>query len=451
VIVEFPDPNYYMLFNPPHARYYYVLGSYGFANEAADTIIGGKYFEACSDWNQRIWIERASPARVVIRVRGALVTLNSGEIAHVDRASGSPYGDDDWADTWYYVYPNGVSARHVLIYTGYARGASSFWWPGAPASFGTQETQILGFLPAHQPMDDIDIEAMTLAKLDESYRRISFADYPREEDLYPGASIQIVNVLNPYKPFTIVPEGNTDIMPYWGSLSDQVNLYSTNPIAWPRVPVFEDGYMAGISHVINRSWYRQSETTLEQIYLMGLSATPAEADRVAELAQLARSWQYPPEAEAIGSGYSFDGYQAEEKAYHLSIESLGDDPLRIRFSASRESPLVDPCLVIHGWAKDVPFQVSIGDLTLEPSVNYYCGFEDQPEGGTALVVWIRATSLTSTESGLRPIPSALTKSHRGGLGSCGSSTGLAGLIMNLVRGFPLALKGTFALWFQPLP
>ncbi|MFC2082051.1 hypothetical protein ACFLR0_02590, partial [Candidatus Bipolaricaulota bacterium] len=297
-----------------------------------------------------------------------------------------------------YVYPNGVSVRHVLIYTGYAPGASSFWSPGAPASFSTQETQIHGLLPAHQPMDNIDVEAVTLAKLDESYKRISFAAYPREEALYPGASIQIVNVLNPYKPFTIVPEGDTDIMPYWGPVSDQVNLYSTKLIAWPRVPVFEDGYMTAITHVINRSWYRQSETTLEQIYLMGLSATPSEADRVAELVQLARGWQYAPEAEVTGSGSSFDGYRDEEKAYHLSVEAVGSDPLRIVFSATQESPLVDPCLVIHGWTEDIPFQVSIGDVTLEPDVDYYHGFEDLPEGGAALVVWIRVTSpLTSTE------------------------------------------------------
>ena len=404
VIVKFPDPNYYMLFDPPHARYYYVAGAYGFANEAADTIADGQYFEVCADRNQRIWIEHASPARVVIHVRGALVHLASGEIAHADRANSSPYGNGDWADTWYYVYPNGISVRHVVVHTGYAAGASSFWSPEAPASFNTQETQIHGLLPGHQPMDDIDIEAVTLARLDETYKRISFDEYPREEDLYPGATLQIVNVLDPYKPFTIVPEGNTEIMPYWGPQTDQVNLYSTKLIAWPRVPVFEEGYMTAITHVINRSWFRQTGTTLEQIYLMGLSATPEEADRVAELVQLARSWQYAPDAAVIEGDVSFDGYRDEEKAYHFSLEVLEDDPLGIRFSASTEDPLVDPCLVIHGWAQDIPFQLSIGDLTLDPGVDYCYGFEHQPEGRTALVVWLRVTSSTPTEIQIRPDP-----------------------------------------------
>ena len=411
VVVRFPDPNYFMLFEPPTDAIYFVTGAFGFGNgwaeTWAETNVGRRdVFEVSIDSDARYartWIERVSAARAVIRIRGALVN-SAGMIARTDLISGSPYGSGDWVDEWYYIYPNGVSSRHVVIYTGCAAYASSFWQADSPAGFETQETMIFGLIRGHQPMDDIDIEAVTLARLDGSYKRISFSDYPREQDLYPDANIQIVNVHNPYKPFTIIPAGNTDIMPYWGSPFDQVYVRSTKVIAWPRVPVFWDGYTAAITHVINRSWYRQTETTLEQIYLLGLSNTSREEDRVAELVQLARSWQYAPEGEVMGSGYSFDGYRAEEKAYHLSLEAPGDNPLRIRFLASRESPLVDPCLVIHGWTEGVPFQASIADLTLEPGVDYYYGFEDLPQGGTALVVWINATSLTSTEIQITAVP-----------------------------------------------
>ena len=411
VVVRFPDPNYFMLFEPPTDAIYYVPGAFAFGNGWAETwaessVKWRDVFEISCDTDAhyaRMWIDRASEARAVIRFRGALVDY-AGRIARTDLPSGSPYGSGDWVDEWYYIYPNGVSTRHVVIYTGCAAYASSFWQADSPAGFETQETMIFGLIQGHQPMDDIDIEAVTLAKLDGSYRRISFSDYPREQDLYPGANIQIVNVHNPYKPFTIIPAGNTDIMPYWGPTWDQVYLRSTKLVAWPRVPYIEDDYTTTITHVINRSWYRQTETTLEQIYLLGLSNATREEDRVAELVQLARSWQYAPEAEVIGNGCSFDGYRAEEKAYYLSLNALGGDPLEIRFLASQESPLVDPCLVIHGWTEGVAFQASIAGITLEPGADYYYGFEDLPEGGTALVVWLNATSLTSTEIQISAVP-----------------------------------------------
>lgn len=395
VTVEFPDPSYYMAFDPPSGGFYYVDGIFRFGNEWAETNVSGGCYEVGFDWNARMWIESASPARIVVRFRGALVN-EEGEIAHTDSDSGSPYGDGDWADEWYYIYPSGVSSRHIRIYTGYALGASSFWWPGAPAGFETQETFINGLIPGHQPLDDIEIDAVTLAKTNGAFRRISFLPYPAERDLYPGANIQIVNVKNVYKPFTIVPEGNTDIMPYKGPPIDQANLYSTKLVAWPRVPYFEDGYMCALTHVINRSWHRQSETTLEQIYLIGLIEAASEEDRVAELAQLALSWQYAPTSVVTAPGYVLSGYRIEEKAYHFAVTDSVQLPLVVDFASGADRPLVDPCLVIQGWPEGTPVHVSLNGQALELGTGFYYGFEDDVEGRTSLVVWINAECTTPT-------------------------------------------------------
>lgn len=394
VTVEFPDPTYYMAFDPPDCGFYYVNGVYAIGNEWAEANIHGDCFEVGFDWSgARTWIESASPARVVVRYRGALAN-NKGEIAHTDRESGSPYGEGDWADEWYYIYPDGLSVRHVRIYSGYAQSASSFWSPSAPVAFETQETFVRGLVAGHQPMDDMEIEPITLVKLDGTYRRISYLHYPAERDLFPGSSIQIVNVYEALKPFTIVPGGNTDIMPYWGPPSDQVNLYSTKVVAWPRVPYFENGYTSALTHVINRSWHRQTEKTLEQVYLLGLTDTPEEEARVVELAQLATSWQYAPEAWVVGGDGDMLEYQMEEKAYHVNGTS---SDLAIRFDASDEQPLVDPCLVVQGWSEDTPFELLIDNRPLHANSDFYYGFENSEGDTQALVLWIDLVGETPTK------------------------------------------------------
>ncbi len=46
----------------------------------------------------RMWIESQNAARIVVRVRGALVSDEGKHIAHADIPSGSPHGEGDWVD-----------------------------------------------------------------------------------------------------------------------------------------------------------------------------------------------------------------------------------------------------------------------------------------------------------------------------------------------------------------
>jgi hypothetical protein len=52
------------------------------------------------DTNQyaRMWIESQNDARIVVRVRGALVSDEGKLIAHGNIPGGSPYGKGDWVD-----------------------------------------------------------------------------------------------------------------------------------------------------------------------------------------------------------------------------------------------------------------------------------------------------------------------------------------------------------------
>lgn len=68
--------------------------------ETYEPRIGGGSFEPLFDRRNRyarMWIERQSDARIVVRVRGALCNTEE-QIAHADIPSGSPYGKGDWVD-----------------------------------------------------------------------------------------------------------------------------------------------------------------------------------------------------------------------------------------------------------------------------------------------------------------------------------------------------------------
>ncbi|MHC4913402.1 MAG: hypothetical protein ACYTE5_10475, partial [Planctomycetota bacterium] len=102
--------------------------------ETYEPRIGGGSFEPLFDRQNRyarMWIERQSDARIVVRVRGALCNTQE-QIAHTDIPSGSPYGKGDWVDEWFYIYPDGVHVRHVRVYTGLASRSRPFGFDREP-------------------------------------------------------------------------------------------------------------------------------------------------------------------------------------------------------------------------------------------------------------------------------------------------------------------------------
>lgn len=399
VKVTFPNTDYYMLFDPPQVAAYFTPEGIGFSNEWAETKSpendGGDYGEVGFDRNAVMWIERQSPARKVVRFRGTLVD-SEGNVTHTDVESGSPYGEGDWSDEWFYIYPDGVSARVVKIYTGKTKDAVAFWGkPGYAAFWGvrgtifeTQETFIHG-VPGLQPPDIIETEALTLINMDGQYKRISYKPYPPDRSLFDPANIQMVNLKSKYHPFTIVTENNVEIKPYYMPMDDHRNIDKTVFITWPRLGHFPDDerYTSALSHVIKWRWHEKTEKTLTQIYLLGMTDEPTEQQRVDKLVRLARSWQNAPELILKGDGYHYDGYEIKEKAYILTNTSRQKD-LHLSIKASHERPLLNPVFVIKGMDKNKPFKLMINDTKLS---NYRVGYEDDN-----MVIWIPLTSMKDT-------------------------------------------------------
>jgi len=411
VKITFPDTGFYMLFDPPHVAGYFTPEGIGFSNEWAETKSpehdGGDYGEVGFDKNAVMWIERQNPARKVIRFRGTLVD-SEGNVAHTEVESGSPYGQGDWSDEWFYIYPDGVSVRVVKIYTGKTKDAIAFWGlPGYAAFWGvrgtifeTQETFIHG-VPGLQPPDIIETEALTLITMDGRYKRISYKPYPHDISLFDPANIQMVNLKSKYHPFTIVTEGNVEIKPYYMPMDDHRNIDKTVFITWPRRPHFEDGnYTSALSHVIKWQWHERTENTLVQVYLLGMTDEPTEQQRVNKLVRLARSWQYAPELILESEGYRYDGYEIKEKAYILTKRAEKPKTLRFSINANPERPLFNPALVIKTWG-DSDVEVEVNGKTIKKGKEVRSGYE-QTQAGRDLILWFKTVSDKPIRFVIRP-------------------------------------------------
>ncbi|MHC4456891.1 MAG: hypothetical protein ACYS0I_07325 [Planctomycetota bacterium] len=399
VKVTFAHTDYYMHFDPPGVAAYFTPEGIGFSNEWAETKSpendGGDYGEVGFDRNAVMWIERQSPARKVVRYRGTLVD-SEGTVAHTEVESGSPYGEGDWSDEWFYVYPDGVSVRVIKIYTGKTKDAVAFWGkPGYSAFWGvrgtvfeTQETFIHGWIPGLQPPDIIETEALTLITMDGQSKRISYKPYPPDRSLFDPANIQMVNLKSKYHPFTIVPENHVEIKPYYGPMEDHENIDKTIFITWPRRAHFEGRYTVGLSHVIKWSWHEKTDNTLVKVYLLGMTDEPTEQQRVDKLVKLARSWQYAPELILEGDGYHYDGYDIKEKAYILTKISSDKKDLYFSLKASPEKPLFNPVFVIKQMDANKSFKLMINDSQVK---NYRAGNENEN-----MILWIPLTSIKTT-------------------------------------------------------
>jgi len=397
VKITFPEDDFYMLFDPPQIASYVTPEGIGCSNEWAETRShedeGDDYGEVGFDRNAVMWIESQNPARKVVRFRGALVD-HDGNVQHAYIDSKSPYGEGDWADEWFYIYPDGVSVRVVKIYTGKAMDAVAFWgkpgyssfWGVRGTIFETQETFIHG-VAGKQPRDLIDTVALTLIRMDSQTKHIPFFPYPPDQSLFDTANIQMVNLKSRYHPFTIVTEGRVEIKPYYMPMEDHENLDSTVFITWPRTGHYTDGdYTSALSHVINWDWHEQTNNSLVQIYLLGMTEEPTEQERIAELVKLAKSWEYAPELVLTSSGYQYQGYEIKEKAYHFSKTSRQRD-LEFVIKAHTDEPLVNPVFIIGGMSKKI-LELEINDRKIS---NYRSGFENGN-----MILWIPYTTTTET-------------------------------------------------------
>jgi hypothetical protein len=356
----------------------------------------------------RIWIEQASDARIVVRIRYALCNANY-EIAHSDIPSGSPYGDGDWGEEWYYIYPDATYVRHMKLYTGLASMSQPFGFNREPPMVVHEFMEsviIIG--DGRLPTDNINIDCLKLFKLFGKHtgelipegieKTISYNPCPDDYGDFSDANIMLLNPKSEYKPFTIgLPYGN-QVQPY---------VPSSNEYPWETFHNDYPGndYVSAIGHMLNFWHYRRTENTLEQIYLHGMTNM---ADPKADLVDLAWSWIDAPRLQMPGlkQDYLKFTYDQTQKAYKVPHDSPGPEKLEFTLDAheNRIAPmrLVNPAFVVKNWNDTINgFVLKVDDIVLEAGKDYRFGYE-QTESGKDLIIWLPIKARTAKHIIIEP-------------------------------------------------
>jgi len=359
----------------------------------------------------RMWIESQNPARIVVRWRAALADPD-GYIAHSYIPSGSPYGEGDWTDEWYYIYPDGMHTRHVRIYTGLAgqsltvtdeqfKGVAPIREIPPTVVHEFHEEFVFG-QDGHIPEDDISLEPLTLIKMDGSSKTISYQPYPKDYGDFTMANIMVVNLKSEYKPFTIfMPHGiENQTYPLEGKAP---HTFQT----WPSRPG-DEGYSVSIGHTLNWWHYRRNDTILEQVYLTGMTASDNPVD---ELVDLAKSWLHYPRLIMDGHDLSYTepSYDQAQRAYIVPRNDKGARPFTFQLGFPEEFEeevnipvfIVNPVFVIKDWGT-AEVELKVNGKPLMPGEKYRIGYEIS-DTSTNLILWLNHKARNPVEFEINPV------------------------------------------------
>jgi hypothetical protein len=363
----------------------------------------------------RVWIEHQSAARIVVRVRYAL-TNSKYKIAHDDLATGSPYnnGKGDWAEEWFTIYPDGTHVRHMRIHTALAAMSQPFSFFREPPNVVHEfmETIVIG-PKGHVPTDDIATDpTLTLFKMFGTKPGTIFAGGsakdiackmpagpPGDYGEFRDANIMLLHTKSKYRAFTIGLPYGVQVQPYgWEKIK-------TYPFAtWTGYDEPSIGYVSAIGHLINYWHYRRTETTIEQVFLHGMTGSEKPQS---DILKLAWSWVSPPELqmpdakkspnESTGK-YNVFTYDQAQKAYVVPRKNTGPEQISFALRAIYDDSnlegtmwLVNPAIVVPNWNQaTAPFTLKINDTALVNGTDYRVGYE-RTAAGTDLVLWLNKT------------------------------------------------------------
>ena len=344
--------------------------------------------ESMSDKQARyshVKIIENSDARVVLYWR----------YAPVDILYQQPNADEqtswgDWAEEYWTVYPDGVAARKVVMWSSNLK-AWHEWCQSLPI-----------FQPGQRPEDVLDKNAfLSLANM--AGQSCTYP-WPPDKPEVPRANIQIVNYKSRFKPFLILTNKNPRI---WFArvrkrqpgkeLSGMSMSLSSSFWWWNHWPVAQlpnDGRVAEAPDRPSHSYtstqdsdpYETTNNSITKIMLCGLTEKS-----VAQLLPLAKSWLAPAELKLKTEASQYQGYDPTQRAYVLNRKKTGK-PTVIEFEllASDESPVVNPSFVIKNWGQAQP-RLTINGKSVKRGKNFRIGHRHTLESSD-LIVWLKIES-----------------------------------------------------------
>jgi hypothetical protein len=245
--------------------------------------------------------------------------------------------------------------------------------------------------PEQRPEDVIDTTpALTVATADGTIREYSWIGEPPEQVDYTDTILHIVNMKAKFDPYTIQRIRSGNIYKARGGTG-----YSAFP-AWNHWPVAQftsDGRHAtfpdraahsSLTHIYwdDSTPFGERGLFQEKLLLEGMSDKPA-----VQLLPLAKSWLEPAVGQSLTEGLDVK-YDPAQRAYLLTRADGGVKQLNVRLTASAESPIVNPALVVVNWGSDKPATIAIDGKQPDDSIDIRQGVVRRANGVNALIVWI---------------------------------------------------------------
>jgi hypothetical protein len=299
-------------------------------------------------------------------------------------------GWGDWVDEYYTIYPDAVGVRKITVHT------------TRPDLWTEFQESIVVNQPGTMPDDNIELGAVSLANMKgESKTYYWTKDGGPEFDGKPArANILKINLKGSLKPFALVAPPEEDgilITSYEGhGRGSHFNFWDH----WPVSQTASDGRMAksaanpshsslchiGLPGNATVEWkpYAKGEKSQTKIMLHGMTDKA-----VAELVPLAKSWLQPAELKRAGGAYKSEGYDPTQLAYVLVCKNPGkNSKIKFKLAASKESPVINPALVVKNWGRD-DVSLRINGKRIQEGTGFRYGHE-YGVTGTNLIVWIAA-------------------------------------------------------------
>jgi len=318
-------------------------------------------------------IVEKNDARIVIQWRYAI-----SDITYSIFGTNTGTGWGEWADEYYFIYPDGVSTRHQILWTNYL----SHEW---------QETIVLN-QAGTSPEDNIELNAMTFANMKSEVKTYSWEEGPPKAFPEPeNSNIQMVNLKSGFKPFIIFEPG-PKIKPFKGSIRPQ---YSHFPWwnHWPVAQLPNDGRMAiapdrpshsSLSQSIEESQviHKLDDGSYSVVSLVGMTDKP-----ISNLISLAGSWNNPPNITLNSSGFKTKGYDKNQRAFVLSTgEKNIPSELKLTLKASEGAPVINPAFLIKDWG-NADLELEIDGKKLKRGESFRFGHSVRLEGSD-LIIWL---------------------------------------------------------------
>jgi len=334
-------------------------------------------------------IVEQSQARVVVQYRVALM-----DVKHVYANYDSATGWSDWMDWYWTVYPDGVAAKRMQLWT---NGQLNHEWHESIIVLG--ENQHPEQIIEKQP-------CFTLVTADGRVKDFDWITAPpsRKSVDYTNTIIHVANLKSDWDPFTVQRFTGGDV--YDSELTPYAVFCTWNH--WPTAQIPSDGRYAsfpdraGHSSLTHVKWDYFKKEEGNAPYVMKTLLEGMSNVKPLELMPLAKSWLDAPAVENA-AGCASEGFDQSQRAYVLETRNAS---LSFNIAASEKSPMVNPCFMVHHWDCSAKASLRVNGKVQNAGPDFRQGVILDPDGRECMVIWLKTVSTTPvrfTVQGAKPV------------------------------------------------